>query len=78
MKPPKTYSTNDFYLTSVLCTLGADLEAIEKESDKRAIFVFRYTPDIPPVITAYWKHQLSIEPQALFNAMRMLKARLYN
>jgi len=76
-KEEKFYRTSDFALATAI-SLFYPIEAIEKENPKRAIFVFKRTKELEKTIAKYWKRELKVEPQAYFNQMRILKARLYN
>lgn len=76
MKP--SYSTHDLALASTLVTLGFQLTCIDKsEYSQRASFIFNQTNDLIETVQLYWAKQLQIEPRAYFEAMRLIKARLY-
>lgn len=72
----KQFSTSDFYLSSVLVCLGFLIESLDK-SNKRAIFLFKNTPDLEKTVQSYWNKQLRIEPLELFESQRYLKNRIY-
>jgi hypothetical protein len=45
---------------------------------KRATFHFDDTQELRSQVDAFWNGLLQVEPQALFNAQKTLKSRLYS
>ena len=70
------YKTADLALTAVVF-LFYPLEAINKQNPRKAQFLFKQDADLDELIEKYWKGELKVEPQAYFNALRVIKARLY-
>jgi hypothetical protein len=70
------YVTSDLALATTL-SLFYPIEAIDKQSSKRAYFVFRREKGLEELIEKYWKGGLSVEPKTFFNQLRVIKARLY-
>ena len=78
----KILSENDYYLTPDLAlattlSLFYPLEAIDKQNPRKAQFLFKRDPGLDELIESYWRSELKIEPQAYFNQLRIIKARLY-
>lgn len=72
------FSTYDLFLSSVLLSLNFELEAIDKGDSRKVEFCFRRSSEMDTAIQAYWAKQLSVEPQALFANLKMLKNRIYS
>lgn len=73
---------NDFYQTADLALAAVvflfyPLEAIDKQNPRKAQFLFKRDTELDELIEKYWRGELKVEPQAYFNALRVIKARLY-
>jgi hypothetical protein len=75
-------SVNDFYTTSDLSLAAAislwyPLESIDKRIPSKAQFLFKRDEQLDQLIESYWRGELRVSPQAYFNQLRVIKARLY-
>lgn len=70
------YRTADLSLSTVIF-MSFPLEAIDKRNARKAYFIFKSSPELLEIVEQYWKGELKVEPQAYFNALRIIKARLY-
>lgn len=75
-------STN-FYLTSDLALATAlnmsfPLEDIDRGNPKRAVFVFRRSPELEKTVDDFFRNEIKVSPQIYFNQLRDIKARLYS
>ncbi len=73
---------NDFYQTADLSLAGViflfwPLEAINKQNPRKAQFLFKRSEELDRTVEQFWRGELKVEPQAYFNALRIIKARLY-
>lgn len=73
---------NDYYSTSdlSLCTtlsLQCPIERINRSNPRKAVFVFKKTKKLDELVNAYYRDEIRISPQAYFNQLRVIKARLY-
>ncbi len=68
--------TQDLALATAL-SLFYPLEAIDRENPRKAQFIFKRDAKLDELITGYWRGELKVEPAAYFNAMRIIKGRLY-
>lgn len=75
-KKHKLYKTSSL---PVACVLSMDFPIfdIDKTDPKRALFVFEESPELEIAISSYWSGSLKVDPQAYFNQLKVLKARLY-
>lgn len=78
----ETLNEKDFYKTADLALAAAislfyPIEAINRQNPRKAQFVFKREGGLDELIEAYWKGELRVNPQAYFNALRIIKARLY-
>lgn len=75
---------NEYFSTSDLALAGAialfyPLEAIDKTQDPyKAQFLFKKDNQLDQLIESYWRGEMRIEPQAYFNTLKSIKARLYS
>ena len=71
----------DFFRTADLALATAislfyPLESIDR-GNRKAQFVFKRDVGLDDLIASYWRRELKVEPQAYFDAMRVIKGRLY-
>lgn len=72
-----SFETSDISLAATLHALGATIMGIDRQDVGRCVFVFKDTLDIQRAVQAYWRRQLSIEPQTLLSGLKAVKSRLY-
>jgi hypothetical protein len=70
------YRTADLALATAI-SLFYPIERIEKENPRKAQFLFKRNKQLDSLIESYWRGELKVEPQAYFNQLRIIKARLY-
>lgn len=70
------FQTNDLSLATVI-SLYYPIEAIDKTNPHKVIFLFKRKEGLDGLVETYWRRDLTIEPQALFQQLRTLKTRLY-
>lgn len=73
----KLYKTSSLPVACVL-SMSFSIYDIDKTDPKRALFVFEESPELDNTIEAYWNGSLKVDPQAYFNQLKVLKARLYD
>ncbi len=78
----KVLKENDFYKTSDLALAAViflfyPLEEIDNQNPRKAQFLFKKDAALDELIKNYWCGELKVEPQTYFNALRIIKARLY-
>lgn len=79
----QTTNQKDLYRTADLALAGAAflfyrLEAIDRPpNSQKAFFLFKREDGLDKLIESYWRGEMKVEPQAYFNALRVIKARLY-
>ena len=72
----------DFYRTADLALAAAislfyPVEAIDKQNPHKAQFIFKRNKDLDVLIESFWRGELKVDPASYFNALRVIKARLY-
>jgi len=70
------YQTSDLSLTTTI-SLFFPIEKIDRSNIRKAIFIFRKTPELEKLIDQYFRNEIKISPQVYFNQLRVVKARLY-
>jgi hypothetical protein len=77
IKIDKYFSTSDLGLAATI-SLWYPLELVDRTQDPRkAFFIFQKTSQIEQLVREYWRGELKVNPQAHFNAIKAVKARLY-
>lgn len=71
------FSTSDLALATAL-SLWQKVEDIDRSNPRKALFIFMRTEELEKLIDAYFRDELTVSPQAYFNQMRAIKARLYS
>lgn len=71
------YKTSSLPLATFL-SIQQPIIDIDRESPTRALFVFDQTTELESLITDYWAGNTLVEPQAYFNQLKIVKARLYD
>ena len=71
------YKTKDFYLACYLKAIGIRLIRVNKEAYV-AYFCFESSPEIKKIITGFYNSTDKVSANTLINAIRDLKALIYN
>lgn len=71
------FRTADLALCGALCVLGFVVEEVDRVDTRRSVFIFRSSDELREVVSGYWRGELRVEPQAYFNQLKVLKARIY-
>lgn len=72
------FYTFDLGLSAALVSTGFTLATIERANLQKSQFVFRRVEGIDETIDAYWADRLEVKARAYFDALKMLKNRLYS
>ena len=71
------YSTTDLALATAI-SIWYPLEALDRtQNPHKAQFLFKRDEQLDKLIETYWRGELKVNPQAYFNALKNIKARLY-
>jgi len=71
-------TTHDLNVSAVLIAFGHPLDHIERQSNGRALFCFKSSPAVRKIAQSYWKPEVRVNPQKLFDSLKFLKNRLYS
>ena len=74
--PSDSFQTADLALATAI-SLWYPLVSINRENPRKAQFMFERNEDLDGLIEQYWRGELKVDPQAYFNQLRVIKARLY-
>jgi hypothetical protein len=77
LKENDFFRSNDLALAAALF-LFCPLEAIDRENPRKAQFIFKRETGLDDLIANYWRGELKVDPAAYFNALRVIKSRLYS
>jgi hypothetical protein len=72
----KKFFTADLALATAI-SLSYPLEAIDRGS-RKAQFIFKRDAGLDDLILSYWRKEIKIEPQSYYDALRVIKGRLYD
>ncbi len=70
--------THDLNISAVLVAFGHPLDHIERQDNGRVLFCFKASPAAKKTAQSYWKQEIKINPQKLFDSLKFLKNRLYS
>lgn len=71
------YQTSDLSLATTI-SLFCPIEDIDRSNPRKAVFLFRRTPELEKLVNQYFRNEIKISPQTYFNQLRVIKARLYD
>ena len=71
------FKTSDICLAAFLLTKGINFLGINKDSSKRATFLFTRNNECQSLVDDFSQMQASVEPLSFHNAMKRLKQLLY-
>jgi hypothetical protein len=71
------YQTSDLSLATTI-SLFCPIEDIDRSNPRKAVFLFRKTPELEKLVDQYFRNKIKISPQTYFNQLRVIKARLYD
>lgn len=71
------YRTTDLALAATL-SLRYPIEFIERGNPQKASFVFLRNEGLDKVVEMYWRREMQVEPQAYFDQLKLIKARIYS
>lgn len=71
------FKTSDLALATTI-SLSLPIVATDRTTPPRVSFVFQRTSNLGALIERYWRREVAVEPQAFFNQMKNLKARIYS
>lgn len=77
LKSNDYFQSSDLALCATLCCHGYHIEAINKQSAHKAIFLIKKDERLNNLIRKYWAHQLRVEPIDYFNFLKEIKTRLH-
>lgn len=72
------FTTYNLNFSAVLVASGFKLERVDKGLGSKALFCFENTIKLQAINDKYWRKELIIEPQLLFDSSKFLKNRLYS
>jgi len=70
------YATSDLSLATTI-SLWYPIDTIDRTNPRKATFLFKRDEKLDELLESYWRRELKIEPQAYFNQLKAVKARLY-
>lgn len=70
-------SVRDLGLAAALTSLDYKILATEKDESGRTQFVFVKSPELENSVNAYWANTLDVKARYYFDAIKMLKSRIY-
>ncbi|MDC0977640.1 DUF5659 domain-containing protein [bacterium] len=79
MKQNDLFITNDLGLSACLACYDYSIFCLDKKTDRgRVAFYFKKGDGLDDLIQGYWANTATVKPQIYFNAIKMLKNRIYS
>jgi hypothetical protein len=72
------YTTTDLGCAAGLVVAGSELLELDRSNVRRVVFIFNRSGKLSDDFEAYWRGDLSIDAKSYFEALKWLKARVYN
>ena len=72
------YQTQDLGLATALCCKNYELITLDKQNQRKVLFVFKQQIGIEVDADNYWSNKLEIKARAYFDNLRTLKNRIYS
>ncbi len=72
------HSSFDLGLAAALICTGFELVSLGRENPRKVRFLFRRSDGIDEIANNYWSDRLEVKARAYFDALKMLKNRLYS
>ena len=72
------FYTFDLGLSAALVSVGFSLVSLDRGNLRKTQFVFRRGDGMDEAIDAYWADRLEVKSRTYFDALKMLKNRLYS
>lgn len=72
------FCTFDLGLSTALVSVGFSLVSLNRENLRKIQFIFRRGDGLDKMVDAYWADRLEVKARTYFDAMKMLKNRLYS
>lgn len=68
----------DLGLSAALISAGFSLISLDKGDQRKVQFIFRRSDGIDSIVEKYWDDKLEIRARTYFDALKMLKNRIYS
>ncbi len=72
------FKSSDLSLISTLQLYGYHIEAMDRSSSEKIVFVIKRDEELDNLIQAFWSRSLRVEPLAYFESIKNIKSRIYN
>jgi len=72
------FYTYDLGCSAALVSAGFSLVSLDRENLRKVQFIFRRSDGIDEFVDAYWADSLEVRARTYFDALKMLKNRLYS
>lgn len=76
LRTDEIYECSDLAISAYLA-LWYPIEAIDRTNPQKARFIFKRDKQMDKLIELFWRGQAQVNPLAYFNALKNVKARLY-
>lgn len=72
------FTTYNLNFSAVLVASGIKLSKVDRGLGSKSLFCFENSKKTQEINDRYWRKELLIEPQLLFDSLKFLKNRLYS
>ena len=78
MKQEQNYNTTDLGLAAALVSQGFNVIELDRSHPHKVRFLFTDDGSIEQIASQYWSDKLKVPAMAYFNAIKLLKHRIYS
>ncbi|MES2216408.1 MAG: DUF5659 domain-containing protein [Patescibacteria group bacterium] len=72
------FTTYDLGVSAALLCLGYELERLDRDNPRKALFVFKKRHSIEAYANDYFSDQLKVKARSFFDSIKALKNKLYS
>ncbi len=73
----ETTQIRDLGLAAALVSLEFKIIKTERDSNARTYFIFNDSNELQQVVSSFWSNTLDVKARYYFDAIKMLKSRIY-
>ena len=72
------FKTYDLNISAVLVASDFPPDRIERQKNGKVLFFFKSCPAVKKIVENYWKQEIKLNPQKIFDGLKFIKTRIYS
>ncbi len=77
LKESEFFKSSDLALVATLQTFGYQIEAMDRSSEGKVVFLIKRNAELDNLIQTFWSRSLRVCPLTYFESLKATKARIY-